>query len=109
MFKFRLALNGTIQWVTFPKNMDSEILGLLRSFIQLLSPELSVKLYSEKSSKYGFSKEGNKIVLKKEEESSCDQYHKTKETIRQKSVFSEEGNLEQSSLFSRTIFDAEAT
>ena len=47
-------------------------------------------------------------MIKKEEESSSDRYHKTKESISQKWIFSE-GDLEESTLFSRTVFDTEGT
>ena len=48
VFRFALQKNGKIMHFTFPKEMETETLGLLRSFVKLFSPLLDKNLYENK-------------------------------------------------------------
>ena len=48
IFRFSLQKNGKIIDFTFPKEMETETLGLLRSFVKLFSPILDENLYKNK-------------------------------------------------------------
>ena len=124
VFRFSLQKNGKIIHFTFPKEMETETLGLLRSFVKLFSPLLDKDLYENKETvkkvkssngtdyeeeeKYDYETTSDSTVLKnKGKVSSSGDTHNTDEEMEQESEFGENGQLKNSKINSTTNFNSE--